>query len=149
MSSEDPNIAAPGTKGIGFSFPNGGGATISGQYFLTKNSAARVNLGFALVRTDNGTTSDSTFNFTAEAAYRMYCHKVSSVAVFLAPSIFYSRSATAPSSGGPGASVGAEYFFNSNLSFGVNAGLNLLFSNSFKNINLSTGTSAITGTLYW
>lgn len=149
MFSDDPSIAAAGTKGIGFTFPNGGGATISGQYFLTKNTATRVNLGFALVRTDTGTSSDSTFNFGIEAGYRMYTQKVNSVAVFLQPSIFYNRSATASSSGGPGISVGAEYFFTSGLSLGVNTGVNLVFSNTFKDINFATGTSAITGTLYW
>jgi hypothetical protein len=146
--SSDPNIATPGTKGIGFSFPNGGGATINGQYFLDKNHALRAAVGFELSKAD---PADVVFGFSVDAGYRIYCHKISSVAVFAQPSLFIARNAAsgAPVTIGPSGAVGAEYFFNSNLAFGVHTGVNLTFTDSFKSFKFNTGTTAITGTLYW
>jgi hypothetical protein len=144
----EANILNAGTKGIGFSFPNGGGGTISGAYFLQKDRAVRVDFGMDLNKKD---PADVTFGFSLDAGYRMYCAKVGNVAAFLQPSFFISRAsaASAPVTLGPSGSIGAEYFFNNNLAFGVYTGLNLTLTDSFKSVRLNTGTTAITGTMYW
>jgi hypothetical protein len=147
-SGGDTHILSAGTKGIGFSFPNGGGGAISGAYFISNSSALRLDVGMDLNKKD---PADATFGFSIDTGYRMYCSKVGNVGAYFQPGLFVARAsaASAPVSLGPNAGIGAEYFFNNNLSFGVHGALNLVFTDSFKSIRLNTGTTAITGTLYW
>jgi hypothetical protein len=144
----DVNVTASGTKGISFAFPNGGGGVVSGSYFLSNNSALRIDLGLDLKKTD---PADMTFGMSVEMGYRMYCAKAGNLTAFWQPSLFFSRPSV--TSGvvtvGPSFTVGAEYWFSNNLSFGVNTGLNLTFTDTFKSFRLNTGTTAITGSLYW
>lgn len=144
----DVNVASSGTKGIGFSFPDGGGGTMSFAYFLSNNSALRVDLGIDL---SSVAKPDPTFGMSLELGYRMYCAKAGSLTAFWQPSLFFSRPSVASGvvTVGPSVTVGAEYWFSNNLSFGVNTGLNLTFTDSFKSVRLNTGTTAITGSLYW
>jgi len=117
-------------------------------YFLAPNRAVRADVGLDLGKKDPAST---TFGFSVDAGYRMYCAKSGGLAAFMQPSFFISRASasSAPVTLGPSASVGAEYFFNSNLAFGVNTGLNLTFTDSFKSFRINTGTTALTGTFYW
>ena len=147
FAAEDVSVLPAGTNGIGFAFPSGGGGAVTLSRFLAPNRAVRLDFGLDLNKKD---PNDMTFGFSLEAGYRMYCMKSGNVAAFGQPSLFFARAsaASAPVSIGPGYSIGAEYFFNNNLSFGVNAGLNFIFTDSFSSFRLNTGTAAIVGNFY-
>ena len=91
------------------------------------------------------------FGWSLDVGYRMYCKKAGPVAVFGQPGFFIARAASsgAEVAVGPSYALGAEYFFNDSLSFGISSGLNLTFSKSFDAIRINTGTTALTGTFYW
>lgn len=142
-------IQNSGTQGLGFGFPtNGATGSFSYTTFTDVDKALRMELGLSYDKKKN---VDGVFGFSADIGYRMYSKKVGNIAAFWQPGIFVAKAATtgAKVSLGVSASIGAEYFFNSNLSFGVHTGLNLAFANSFDDIKIQTGTTAVTGTFYW
>lgn len=147
-TSGSVSVLPEGTKGIGFAFPTGGGGEIIGTYFLSSSNAVAFKAGIDLNKQNN---VDATFGWSLDAAYRMYHVKSGPVAAYCAPSVFIARASAASAlvNWGPSFSIGADYFFNNNLSFGVSTGVNFTIGGAFDSFRVNTGTTALNGTLYF
>lgn len=138
-------------RGLAIGLPAGGGPTIGGTYFLSSSRALRYDFGLDLAYRDAG---GSTYGFSVDVGYRMYLWDRGPVAAFMQPEIFFAKGARAGNVGdlisfGVGDTLGAEYFFDPELSISASTGLSLAFSNAFKDLQVRTGTTALYANLYW
>lgn len=143
-------VKAPGTIGLSFAFPAGGGPTAGATYFLDKDNAVRADVGleFALA-------PDVGVNLSVEAGYRMYQANVGKAHMYLQPGVFLKSTAgkdffdTKALEIAFTGSVGAEYFFLDRFSGSAQTGLALRFADDFDSIALTTGTSALFANFYF
>ena len=140
-----------------FNFPVGGGkiavgtgSTIGVTYLLNDNMSVRADFGLDAVLSTGGGPA----NFTIGAGLRMYQVRKGPVAVFLWPTLIFSRAgglSTITIAGG----AGVEYFFAEHLSIGGQLGLGLSFGNiggpagSSVTTQLTTATSGLFAAVYF
>jgi len=143
-------VKAPGTIGLAFAFPAGGGPTAGATYFLDKDHAVRADVGlnFALA-------PDVGVDLSVEAGYRMYQANVGKAHMYLQPGAFLKSTAGKDFFDSKKlelaltGAVGAEYFFLDRFSGTAQTGLALRFANEFDDIALTTGTSALFANFYF
>lgn len=143
-------VKAPGTIGLSFAFPAGGGPTAGGTYFLDKDNAVRADVGlnFALA-------PDVGVDLSVEVGYRMYKMNTGKAHMYLQPGLFLKSTAGKDFFDAKlfefafTGSVGAEYFFLERFSGSAQTGLALRFANEFDDIALTTGTSALFANFYF
>lgn len=155
-------------KGLSFGIPSGGGPTVGGTYFLEDDIALKLDIGLDIGKTvaappaggfdlggaASAASDDLLVGLSVEAGIRFYLMRTGKLAPFAQPGLFVARPVMpgdfmAPVVLQANAGIGAEYFFNDNVSVAGLTGLGLRFANEFETIKLTTGTSALFLNLYW
>ena len=138
-----------GTKGLFFGVPSGGGSTFGMAYFLDPMAALRLEAGLGLTKPDGGTR-----NWLFARRHRMYKKVVDKVHVFYQAGAFIGATKGSGDFGGRfqlalTGGIGVEYAFTPQWTVSGVTGGSLAFSQKFKQIDLSTGTSVLYVNWYW
>ena len=157
-----PEVFKKGTMGLSFEVPSGGitpGYAISLTYFLDPKTAIDFLVGFDLKHTPEDltamppTASATTFALTAGLGYRMYKRNSGRIHTYLEPFGLISSGDLGKIGDNviiaAGADLGVECMFTDWFSIRGQVGVNVNFSNKFKNIELGTATSGLFATMYW
>ena len=147
-----------GAKGLSFAVPSGGGPTLGFAYFLVDDAAVRVDIGLAL-QSQASPMGDraNTGGFSIESGYRIYKPIVGKLTWFIQPSLYFAKSPGVDFGDALSAAVtaglGVEYWITPQWSFSGSTGVALeaksSMMGSFKDISLTTGTSALAASFYW
>jgi hypothetical protein len=157
-----PEIFQKGTMGLAFALPSGGftpAGTINLTYFANDKTAYDLILGLHFAHTPDQAgpppvAGGDILGFTVGFGYRMYKHHSAKIHTFLEPQVLIAdadmTNAFADSlSISVGAGLGAECMFTDWFSVSGQVGAGLAFSQKFKSIDFSTGTSGLYANLYW
>lgn len=138
---------AKGNAAVSFELETTAVPTIGLTYFTSNNVAVRIDFGLNATLSPSGTPA----GFEVGFGLRFYNWKHDRVAIFLQPSVTFSRVQVPVNNPTEslafGAGVGVEYFFTDHLSAGGILGAALQFANLGSNVpNSSTVTTLTTGT---
>jgi len=137
---------------LSFGLPSGGGGTVGYSYGLSNEASLRLDVGLEIGSNPAG--SGAVAGLSVDAGYRLYLWQAGNMHAFVQPSLFLSKPAvdqridevlTVAAVG----TVGAEYFFQPQLSVSAATGLSLALSKKFEDVRLRTGTSALFVNFYW
>lgn len=144
-SSGESALPPQGTIGMSFGLPTGGAPTAGASYFVTSDSAIRVDLGLGMQ-----TDPESQFDYSLEVAWRKYLPSRGRVAPFAQPGIFVNRlDAAGSSTFAVTAAVGLEYQFLDRFSVSGSTGLAFISVTKPDSTRIVTGTSGLFGNFYW
>lgn len=164
FADEDTSVtsratATEGAKGLAFSVPSGGGPTFGFAYFTSDSAAIHVDVGLSLSSqaAPMGGDRANTGGFSVEAGYRMYKPIAGKLTTFFQPSVYLAKQPGIDFGDALSAAVtagfGVEYWVTPQWTFSGSTGVALQAKNnpmgSFKDISLTTGTSALAVSFYW
>ena len=146
-----------GDKGLSFALPAGGAPTFGATYFLTSNTALRLDVGINLQLANAKPTGGADLAFSVEVAYRIYLARVAGGRVhpFLQPGVFFNRTGGGAATGTLAfeGSFGVELFLLEHFSIAGATGLALAMGNlggtGGASIGVTTGTSALYASIYF
>lgn len=151
--------ASEGAKGLAFSVPSGGGPTFGFAYFTSDAAAIHVDVGLSLSSQEPAMGADrvNTGGFSVEAGYRMYKPIAGKLTTFIQPSVYLAKEPGVDFGDALSAAVtagfGIEYWVTPQWTFSGSTGVALQAKHnamgSFKDITLTTGTSALAVSFYW
>lgn len=136
--------------GVSFVIPTGGGGTVGVVKQKGDGKELRLDLGLNLSKPAGGST---VFGLSGEVGFRKYFAEAGKVKAYHQPGGFVAIGDFADFaqqlSIGVSYAVGAEFMVTPNFSFGARGVLSFNLKDEFKTFAFKTGTSQITGTLYW
>lgn len=159
-----PAVFKKGTKGISFGLPSGGFApagTVNLTYFASDKIAYDLIVGLGFSHSEEVTlpgpppvtTGGDVVSLTVGFGYRMYKNHSAKIHTYLEPAVLISEGDFSEFADqldiSVGAGLGVECMFTDWFSVRGQIGAGLSFTDKFKSIALSTGTSGLYANMYW